>query len=127
MASIQRGSPKKAWYQRSEKPGGGKVSARAGENEMGMTISNGTVRNTRPKMPAAASRRRLHGVLAIPPSPRRRLAVEPAVAGEDHQRHDQQDGRDRRGLLPAWDLVDQGVEQVGDHGHAPAAQHRRRD
>ena len=56
-----------------------------------------------------------------------RLAVEPAVAGEDHQGHDQQDGRDRRGLLPARDLVDQRVEQVGDHRHAPAAQHRRRD
>ena len=55
------------------------------------------------------------------------LAVEPAVAGEDQQGHDQQDGRDRRGLLPARDLVDQRVEQVGDHRHAPAAQHRRRD
>ena len=55
MASIQRGSPKNVSYQRNEKPGGGKVSARAGENDIGITISIGTVRKTRPKMPAAAS------------------------------------------------------------------------
>ena len=54
MASIQRGSPKNASYQRSEKPGGGKVSARAGENDIGMTIRIGTVRKTRPRMPAVA-------------------------------------------------------------------------
>ena len=49
IASIQRGSPKKASYQRSDRPGGGKVSARAEENDIGITISSGTVRKARPK------------------------------------------------------------------------------
>src|SRR3979409_2350308 len=61
MASIQRGSPKNASYQRKEKPGGGKVSARAEEKDIGTTISSGTVRKTRPKMPTAARARRLQG------------------------------------------------------------------
>ena len=55
MASIQRGSPKNASYQRNEKPGGGKVSARAGEKDIGITIRIGTVRKTRPRIPTVAS------------------------------------------------------------------------
>src|SRR5882757_5732773 len=128
MASIQRGSPKKASYQRKEKPGGGKVSARAEEKDIGTTISSGTVRKTRPKMPTAARARRLQG---DPPIMQvdswRRLAIEPSIGGEDQQRHDQQDGGNRRGLLPARDLVDQRIEQVGDHRHAAAAQDGRRN
>src|SRR5690242_8526556 len=58
IASTQRGSPKKVSYQRSEKPGGGKVSALAEENDIGITISIGTVRKTRPNTPAAARARR---------------------------------------------------------------------
>ena len=46
IASIQRGLPKKASYQRSEKPGGGKVSALAEEKDIGITIRIGTARNT---------------------------------------------------------------------------------
>ena len=69
MASIQRGSPKKVSYQRSDSDGGGKVSARAEENDIGMTISNGTVRNTRPKMPAAASARLVQAEPPIMPMP----------------------------------------------------------
>ena len=67
MASIQRGSPKNASYQRNEKPGGGKVSARAEEKDIGTTISNGTVRKTRPKIPTAASARRLQDEPPIMP------------------------------------------------------------
>src|SRR5882757_5934948 len=127
MASIQRGSPKNASYQRSEKPGGGKVSARAEEKDIGITIRSGTVRKTRPKTPTAAKARRVQREPPImPPLSRGCLAVEPAVTRKNQQRHDQQDGRDRRGLLPARDLVDQRVEQVGDHRHPPAAQDRRR-
>src|SRR5216683_1407342 len=127
MASIQRESPKYASYQRSEKPGGGKVSARAEEKDIGITIRSGTVRKTRPKTPTAAKARRVQREPPIiPPLSRGCLAVEPAVTRKNQQRHDQQDGRDRRGLLPARDLVDQRVEQVGDHRHPPAAQDRRR-
>src|SRR6187551_2905218 len=69
IASIQRGSPKKVSYQRSEKLGGGKVSALAEEKDIGTTISSGTVRNTRPNTPIAASRRRVQGVPVIMPRP----------------------------------------------------------
>ena len=61
IASIQRGSPKKVSYQRSDRLGGGKVSALAEENDMGMTMTSGTVRNARPKIPIAASARRVQG------------------------------------------------------------------
>src|SRR5262249_12831859 len=128
MASIQRGSPKKAWYQRKEKPGGGNVRARAGEKDIGITIRIGTVRKTRPAIPTDARARRVQGEPPIILSSScRRLAIEAAIASKDQQGNDQQDRRDRRSLLPARDLVDQRVEQVGDHRHAPAAQDGRRD
>src|SRR5882757_2105568 len=99
IASIQRGLPNSISYQRNEKPGGGKVSDLADENDIGITMTIGTVRNTSAITPTVASRRRVQGEPPImPPSSCRRLAVEPAVGREDQQRHDQQDGRDRRGL-----------------------------
>src|SRR4029079_9815673 len=69
IASIQRGSPKKVSYQRSEKLGGGKVSALAEENDIGTTTSSGTARNSRPNTPIAASPRRVQGELLIMPRP----------------------------------------------------------
>src|SRR6187551_3641984 len=69
IASIQRGSPKKVSYQRKERLGGGKVSARADEKDIGITMMSGTVRNTRPKMPIAATARRDQGEPPIMPTP----------------------------------------------------------
>src|SRR4051794_23096209 len=123
IASIQRGSPKKVSYQRKEKLGGGKVSAFAEENDIGMTTRIGTARNTRPRMPMVASARRVQGEPPImSPSSCGCLAIEAPVGGKDQQGHDQQDGRDRRGLFPSRDLVDQRVEQVRDHRHTAAAE-----
>src|SRR5581483_11231065 len=65
IASIQRGSPKKLSYQRSDRPGGGKVNACADEKDMGTTMTSGTVRKTRPKMPAAANSRPRQGALSV--------------------------------------------------------------
>src|SRR5262245_36721891 len=113
IASIQRGSPKKVSYQRNEKLGGGKVNALADEKDIGITIRIGTVRKTRPNTPATARARRVQIEPPITRAPScRGPPVEPAVAGEDQERDDQQECRDRRRLLPARKLIDQRVEQV---------------
>jgi len=45
-ARSQRGSAKNEWYQRSERPGGGKASEEALENDIGTTTAIGRQRNS---------------------------------------------------------------------------------
>src|SRR5689334_6274458 len=54
-APIQRGSPNRAEYQRSENPGGGNAREAALEKDIGTTTSTGRQRNTRTDTAQAAS------------------------------------------------------------------------
>ena len=57
-ARSQRGSPKNAWYQRSDRPGGGNSRDDALENDIGTTTAIGRQRNSRTAPANSASSQR---------------------------------------------------------------------